>query len=67
MDHDDPENDWDGDVVDFTVPSTGETIHMTLPPLPSKEDVFETHKLMFENMVRSSGLTREEFIKRIMD
>lgn len=63
--NDSPEVDWE--VTDFTQPSIGHMIHMPLPPVPSKEQVMEDHKRMFESMVRSSGLTKEEFLKRIME
>ena len=36
-------------------------------PLPTKEEVLAEHKRMFEKMVRDSGLTREEFLKRICE
>lgn len=42
-------------------------IQKAMPPVPTKEDVMAEHKRMFNKMVMCSGLTKEEFIKRIME
>lgn len=42
-------------------------IQKAMPPLPTKEDIIDEHKRMFDKMVMCSGLTKEEFLKRITE